>query len=82
MTRFHSPRIHRDVRWLLLNFPAKALCDPQALPILLGDSLPDDVSFQLKVWAEPSFVIYVFTRICANRCSIFCSGLLSIQSPP
>ena len=47
--RFPFPRIQRDIRWLLLNFPAKAFSEPEALPILLGNELPDDVSFQLKV---------------------------------
>ncbi|TPX17476.1 uncharacterized protein E0L32_003119 [Thyridium curvatum] len=47
-TRFQHPRVHKEVRWLLLNFPSKAISDPEALPILLGQSLPGDVSFQLK----------------------------------
>ena len=47
--RFQSPRIADDVRWLLLNFPEKAIGEPDALEILLGSNLPDDVSFQLKV---------------------------------
>lgn len=48
-TRFPYPRIQKEVRWLLLNFPAKAVSEPEALAVLLGDSLPEDVSFQLKV---------------------------------
>ncbi|KAJ2903177.1 phosphatidylinositol 4-kinase [Zalerion maritima] len=47
--RFQSPRVHRDVRWLLLNFPAKAVSEPASLPLLLQDELPEDVNFmQLK----------------------------------
>ncbi|EON96933.1 putative phosphatidylinositol 4-kinase protein [Phaeoacremonium minimum UCRPA7] len=42
------PRIHKEVRWLLLNFPSKAIDEPEALTVLLGGSLPADVSFQLK----------------------------------
>ncbi|KAF2201848.1 phosphatidylinositol 4-kinase-like protein STT4 [Delitschia confertaspora ATCC 74209] len=46
--RFHSQRLSSEVRWLLLNFPHKALDNPDALEILLGNALPNDVSFQLK----------------------------------
>ncbi|KAK1757573.1 hypothetical protein QBC47DRAFT_411683 [Echria macrotheca] len=47
-SRFPYPRVHKEVRWLLLNFPAKAATEPEALPILIDGSLPSDVSFQLK----------------------------------
>ncbi|CAK7265680.1 Phosphatidylinositol 4-kinase stt4 [Sporothrix epigloea] len=46
--RFPNPRILKDVRWLLLNFPAKAMDEPDALSLLLDGELPHDVSFQLK----------------------------------
>lgn len=49
VTRFPYPRVQREVRWLLINFPQKAISEPEGLPILLGGSLPNDVSFQLKV---------------------------------
>ncbi len=48
-TRFQNAQIHKEVRWLLLNFPAKAIADPETLPVLLDGSLPSDVGFQLKV---------------------------------
>jgi hypothetical protein len=47
--RFQYPRIHKEVRWLLLNFTAKAAAEPDALPVLIDGTLPGDVSFQLKV---------------------------------
>ena len=47
--RFPYPRIHKDVRWLLLNFTSRAITEPEALAVLIGGSLPVDVSFQLKV---------------------------------
>ncbi|KAG5925839.1 hypothetical protein E4U42_003902 [Claviceps africana] len=53
--RFQSPRIHREVRQLLLSSPEKAIADPEALPLMFGGYLPDDVNSQLKyllVW-EP-----------------------------
>tara|TARA_R110002060_G_scaffold52569_8_gene63383 strand:+ start:1890 stop:2135 length:246 start_codon:yes stop_codon:yes gene_type:complete len=49
VARFPSPRLHKEVRWLLLNFPDKAISEPEAVQILLGETLPSDVSFQLKV---------------------------------
>lgn len=47
--RFQSQRLNNEVRWQVLNFPQKVLDEPDALEILLGNSLPNDVSFQLKV---------------------------------
>ena len=49
VTRFSSfETIRNDVRFLLLNFPEKALQEPDAVDLLLGDTLPSDISFQLK----------------------------------
>ncbi|KAF1953865.1 phosphatidylinositol 4-kinase-like protein STT4 [Byssothecium circinans] len=53
--RFQSQRLATEVRWQVLNFPHKVLDDPDALEILLGNSLPLDVTFQLKYlmyWAS------------------------------
>lgn len=47
--RFNSTNVISELRWLLLNFPEKVLDEPDALEMLLGSSLPSDVSFQLKV---------------------------------
>jgi len=46
---FNSTIVTSELRWLLLNFPEKVLDEPDALEMLLGSSLPNDVSFQLKV---------------------------------
>lgn len=48
VTRFSNEQLRRDVRFLLINFPDKALSDPHAVDLLLGDTLPSDLSFQLK----------------------------------
>jgi phosphatidylinositol 4-kinase len=53
--RFQSPRLAQEVRWQVLNFPHKVLDEPDALEILLGNQLPTDVSFQLKVYCSPPF---------------------------
>lgn len=47
--RVNSSNVTSELRWLLLNFPEKVLDEPDALEMLLGSSLPHDVSFQLKV---------------------------------
>lgn len=47
--RSHSQRVQNDVRWQLVNFPERALDEPEALQLLLGSNLPGDVSHQLKV---------------------------------
>lgn len=51
-TRFHSSKLHKDLRYLLAKDPDKAIREPEALPLLLAGSLPSDVSFQLKVAFE------------------------------
>ena len=50
-TRFQSLKLTNDVRSLLLNYPEKAIGEPDALQIMLGPSMPTDISFQLKVSA-------------------------------
>ena len=61
VNRFPFPRLHTEVRWLLLNVPAKAVHEPEALPILLQDRLPSDVNFlQLKV--------RLTTRVSSQNC--------------
>lgn len=61
--RFPSAKLRSDVRWLLLNFPEKALEEPASLEIMFGSALPSDVSFQLKVWS-----LLIACRFCfANK---------------
>jgi phosphatidylinositol 4-kinase len=47
--RFPTQKIRNDVRWLLLNFPEQAMDVPESLEVMLGSTLPSDISFQLKV---------------------------------
>ncbi|KAL9603360.1 MAG: hypothetical protein Q9219_001222 [cf. Caloplaca sp. 3 TL-2023] len=47
-TRFQSLRLTNGVRQLLLMYPERVLTEPDALQILLGPSLPNDVNNQLK----------------------------------
>jgi phosphatidylinositol 4-kinase len=48
-TRFHYPRLIREIRLLLLAMPERAISEPEALPLILDGHLPDDVNSQLKV---------------------------------
>ncbi|SPQ18964.1 9d2e47b4-0d6b-430b-b2bd-2d91db09fa24 [Thermothielavioides terrestris] len=69
-SRFSYPRIQKEIRWLLLNFPAKAAREPEAIPILIGGALPDDVSFQLKYllfWAPVNPITAVSLFLPAYR---------------
>ncbi|KAM0564018.1 hypothetical protein ACHAPJ_000226 [Fusarium lateritium] len=45
-TRFPFPRLQRDIRFLLLTMPEKAIFEPEALHLIFGGLLPDDVSQQ------------------------------------
>ncbi|KFA64117.1 hypothetical protein S40285_00875 [Stachybotrys chlorohalonatus IBT 40285] len=47
-TRFQFPRLHRDIRSLLLTMPERAIYEPEALQLMFGGHLPDDVASQLK----------------------------------
>jgi phosphatidylinositol 4-kinase len=49
IARFPSAKLLNDIRVLLLHFPEKAISEPEAVQLLLGSSLPSDLSFQLKV---------------------------------
>lgn len=48
-TRYRSPRLADEVRLLLMSFPERATAEPDALKVLLGNSLPSDVTVQMKV---------------------------------
>ncbi|EKJ77216.1 hypothetical protein FPSE_02590 [Fusarium pseudograminearum CS3096] len=45
-TRFPFPRLQRDIRFLLLTMPEKAIFEPEALNLIFGGFLPDDVGPQ------------------------------------
>ncbi|KAL3606360.1 phosphatidylinositol-4- kinase [Fusarium poae] len=45
-TRFPFPRLQRDIRFLLLTMPEKAVFEPEALNLIFGGFLPDDVGPQ------------------------------------
>ncbi|KAF4340246.1 phosphatidylinositol 4-kinase [Fusarium beomiforme] len=45
-TRFPFLRLQRDIRFLLLTMPEKAIFEPEALHLIFGGLLPDDVASQ------------------------------------
>ena len=64
--RFANEQIRSEVRFLLINFPIKALQYADSLELLLGSALPHDLSFQLKYllyWApvNPMQAVTYFT---------------------
>ena len=51
-TRFHSEPLHQAIRWQIVNFPEEAVEEADALDILLGPSMPVDVTSHLKFLAH------------------------------
>jgi phosphatidylinositol 4-kinase A len=83
-TRFPSEPLHQAVRFLLLNFPEKAVGEADALEILLGPSLPSDVSFQLKYllyWApvNPMQAVTYFLPAYGNHPFILQYGMRALD---
>lgn len=85
VTRFPSDQLHRDVRFLLCNFPEKALHEPNAIDIMLGETLPQDLSFQLKyllVWTpvNPCQAVTYFLPGYGNHPFVVQYGIRALDS--
>ncbi|KAL1962296.1 hypothetical protein VTN77DRAFT_9839 [Rasamsonia byssochlamydoides] len=85
--RFPSEKIRNDVRWLLLNFPEKALDEPEGLEIMFGSALPPDISFQLKYllyWApvSPIEALTYFLPAYGNHPFILQYAMRALESHP
>ncbi|KAH7132122.1 hypothetical protein B0J11DRAFT_217458 [Dendryphion nanum] len=83
--RFQSPRLRQEVRWQVLNHPHKVLHEPDALEILLGNQLPNDVSFQLKYmlyWApvNPVTAVTYFLPAYGNHPFIIQYAMRALES--
>jgi phosphatidylinositol 4-kinase A len=83
-TRFPSEQVRRDVRFLLLNFPDKVLSEADAVELLLGEALPQDVSFQLKYllyWApvNPMQAVTYFLPAFGNHPFILQYGMRALE---
>ncbi|TWU77974.1 phosphatidylinositol-4- kinase [Metarhizium rileyi] len=84
-TRFNLPRIQRDIRHALLSSPEKAVADPEALPLIFGGHLPDDVNSQLKyllVWepVNPLTAVTMFLPAYKNHPFIIQYAMRALES--
>jgi phosphatidylinositol 4-kinase A len=85
LNRYPSENLHRDVRFLLLNFPDKAVGDPYALELMLEDKLSSDVKFQLKYllyWApvNPIRAVTYFMPAFGNHPLILQYAMRALES--
>lgn len=85
VTRFHNEQLRRDVRFLLVNFPEKALNEPNAIDLLVGEKLPSDVSFQLKYllyWApvNPMQAVTYFLPAFGNHPFVLQYAMRALES--
>ncbi len=83
-TRFPSEPLRQAIRFLLLNFPEKAIDEADALEILLGPSLPSDVTFQSKYllyWApaNPMQAVTYFLPAYGNHPFILQYGMRALD---
>ncbi|PYI10521.1 phosphatidylinositol 4-kinase [Aspergillus sclerotiicarbonarius CBS 121057] len=84
-TRFPSSKLKNDIRWLVLNFPDKAIDEPSALEILFGSTLPADVHTQLKYllyWApvNPTEALTYFLPAYGNHPFILQYAMKALES--
>ncbi|KAF2084218.1 hypothetical protein K490DRAFT_59798 [Saccharata proteae CBS 121410] len=84
-SRFPSPRLRNEARFLVLNFPEKVLDDPDSLELLLGNSLPGDITFQLKYllyWASvnPITAVTYFLPAYGNHPLIIQYAMRALES--
>ncbi|KAL1899387.1 Phosphatidylinositol 4-kinase stt4 [Ceratocystis pirilliformis] len=88
VSRFNWPRIHKEVRWLLLNVPSNAINEPEALAVLFGGKLPEDVTFlQLKhllFWApvNPLTAVTLFLPEYKNNPFVMQYAMRALESHP
>jgi len=83
--RFASAQLNNDVRSLLLKYPERAIEEPDALQILIGPSLPRDVSFQLRYllyWApvNPITAVTYFLPEYSNHPFIIQYAMRALES--
>ncbi|RAL06281.1 1-phosphatidylinositol 4-kinase STT4 [Aspergillus ibericus CBS 121593] len=84
-TRFPSAKLKNDIRWLVLNFPDKAIDESSALETLFGSTLPADVHTQLKYllyWApvNPTEALTYFLPAYGNHPFILQYAMKALES--
>ncbi len=85
VTRFPNEQTRRDVRFLLLNQPEKALDNADAIDLLLGEGLSSDLSFQLKYllyWSpvNPLQAVSYFMPAFGNHPSVLQYAMRAVES--
>ena len=85
VTRWPNDDMRKNVRFMLMNFPQKALSEPNGIDLLLGDSLPSDVSFQLKYllyWAavNPMQAVTYFLPVFSNNPFVLQYAMRTLES--
>ncbi|THX33908.1 phosphatidylinositol 3 [Aureobasidium pullulans] len=83
--RYPSSLVQSQVRSLLVNYPEKAMHEPDALQIMLGTSMPHDVSSQLKYllyWApvNPITAVTYFLPAYGNHAFIVQYAMRALES--
>ncbi|RAH86526.1 phosphatidylinositol 4-kinase [Aspergillus japonicus CBS 114.51] len=86
-TRFPSAKLRNDVRWLMLNFPEKAIDESEGLELIFGTNLPADVTSQLKYslyWASvnPTEALTYFLPAYGNHAFILQYAMRALESHP
>ncbi|KAF3391336.1 Phosphatidylinositol 4-kinase STT4 [Penicillium rolfsii] len=84
-SRFPSIKMQTEIRWLILNFPEKAVHEPSALEIMFDSSLQPDVNFQLKYllyWApvNPTEALTYFLPAYGNHPFILQYAMRALES--
>ncbi|KAF4122500.1 phosphatidylinositol 4-kinase A [Geosmithia morbida] len=88
VTRFQSARLHKDVRFLLMTMPEKAISLPEALPIIFaGGQLPSDATPMLKYllyWApvNPVSAVTMFSPAYKHHPLILQFAMRALESHP
>ncbi|KAF4978938.1 hypothetical protein FZEAL_4776 [Fusarium zealandicum] len=85
-TRFPFPRLQRDIRFLLLTMPEKAVSESEALHLIFGGFLPEDVGLQqlkyLLFWqpVNPITAVTMFLPAYQNHPFIIQYAMRALES--
>ncbi|KAI9660862.1 MAG: phosphatidylinositol-4- kinase [Trizodia sp. TS-e1964] len=87
VNRFPTEKLAGEVRWLLLNFPERAISEANMLQALLEPTLLGDVSFQLKYllyWAhvDPISAVTYFLPVYRNHPFILQYAMRTLEHHP
>lgn len=83
--RSASDQLRQEIRFLLTNFPEKAIHSATGIDLLLGEALPSDVTFQLKYllyWApvNPMQAVTYFLPAYGNHPLVLQYAMRALES--